>query len=189
MSDQASEGLLSPFLRRCRLAAVRPFLHGRVLDVGCGTGLLADWIPPEKYLGVDPDEPSLAEARQRNGCHQFTSSLPCVEKCYRFDTVVAVAVIEHVSDPLDFMRKLVCYLADDAEAAIVLTTPHPWYGWVHRFGAWGGLFSREANDEHQALLGCRALTDLGASCALDLIHYQRLLLGANQLAILRRGIL
>jgi hypothetical protein len=34
MADQGSEGLLSPFLRRKRILAVKPYLRGRVLDVG-----------------------------------------------------------------------------------------------------------------------------------------------------------
>ena len=40
MTDQAAEGLLSPMLRNRRIQAVKPFLRGRVLDVGCGNGAL-----------------------------------------------------------------------------------------------------------------------------------------------------
>ena len=41
MADQGAEGLFSPFLRSRRLKAACPYIKGRVLDVGCGTGALA----------------------------------------------------------------------------------------------------------------------------------------------------
>lgn len=186
MADQGNEGRLSPFLRRCRMRAVRPFLRGRVLDVGCGTGLLAEWIAPNRYVGVDPDAASLALARRCNGGHRFESVLPGEEEQGRFDTIAVLAVIEHVPHLEYFMRGLVGYLADSVDASLVLTTPHPWTEGLHQLGAWGGLFSRAADDEHQALLNRDKLADLGLASGLRLAQYRRFLFGANQLAVLRR---
>ena len=104
MVDQAAEGLLSPFLRRQRFKAVRPYLRGRVLDVGCGTGALAAFVSPDCYLGVEIDYDSLAKARAAYPRHRFESALP--NSGERFDTVIALAVIEHVLDPAGFFREL-----------------------------------------------------------------------------------
>ena len=44
MTDQAVEGLLSPFLRQQRINAIKPYIKGVVLEVGCGSGLLAGML-------------------------------------------------------------------------------------------------------------------------------------------------
>ncbi|MHA1567622.1 MAG: class I SAM-dependent methyltransferase [Alphaproteobacteria bacterium] len=100
MADQGREGLLSPFLRKQRSKAARPYLKGRVLDVGCGAGALAKLIDPESYVGIDIDEDPLNRARRDFPHHRFESALP--EGSKKFDTVVALAVIEHVPDPSAF---------------------------------------------------------------------------------------
>src|SRR5260370_40262180 len=65
-------GLLSPFLRSRRIAAVEPFLgQGRLLDIGCGTGTLANHVNSTRYLGVDQDEESISIARNKFLTHRF----------------------------------------------------------------------------------------------------------------------
>lgn len=91
------------------------------------------------------------EARQRHPQHHFQSSLPPVEAA--FDTVVALAVIEHVPDPASFLRDLTTRLGASIDNCIVCTTPHPAMYWVHTAGAFAGLFSHHASEEHEDLLG------------------------------------
>jgi 2-polyprenyl-3-methyl-5-hydroxy-6-metoxy-1,4-benzoquinol methylase len=184
MADQAAGGLLSPFLQRRRIAAALPHLRGRVLDVGCGSGALAAHVPPDRYYGMDADEASLAVARSRYPRHVFARELPGVEP--GFDTVVALAVIEHVADPCAFLRALGDRLGP-SPAAIVCTTPHPAAGWIHEVGARLGLFSRDAKEEHERLLDGTRLREVASRAALEVASYRRFLLGANQLAVLRRS--
>jgi len=64
--DQAKEGLLSPFLQTQRIAAARPFLRGSVLDVGCGSGDLAAYVPPWCYLEVHKNDTSIVFLPNKN---------------------------------------------------------------------------------------------------------------------------
>ena len=45
-----TEGILSPYLRSKRLSPALPYIKGRVLDVGCGVGLLAVIEHVEDYI-------------------------------------------------------------------------------------------------------------------------------------------
>lgn len=185
MADQGSEGLFSPFLRSRRIRAARPYIRGKVLDMGCGIGALASWVPADLYWGVDIDEPSLALARRRHPRHSFSSSWPAAKP--DFDTVVSLAVMEHVPDPAMFLRELAARLSTNPDSRIVCTTPHPLVGRVHGMGAKIGLFSRHASEEHEDLLDKAMLFQLASEAALKPIAYKRFLLGANQLAVFQLG--
>lgn len=184
MADQGAEGLLSPFLRKKRFDAAKPFLNGRILDFGCGAGGLAEYVPHDRYLGVDIDKYSLKQAQTRFPRHRFVADLSEVDD--KFDSVVSLAVIEHVPKPAEFLRALAGHLDDSAGACLTVTTPHPSVDWVHDVGAVIGLFSKHANEEHEDLLD-RAKLQEACSCAgLKLVLYRRFLLGANQLAVFER---
>lgn len=182
MADQASEGLLSPFLRDRRLQAARPHLRGRILDLGCGGGLLARWAEPQTYLGFDVDPDSLAAARRAFPRHRFVGDLPAGQG---FDTLVALAVIEHLPQPERHLAQWRQLLAPGG--TMVLTTPHPRVDLVHRLGARLGIFSRHASEEHQDLLDRAGLERAAGAAGLTVALYRRFLLGANQLVLLRAG--
>lgn len=181
MADQSTEGLLSPFLRRKRFDAVKPYLMGRILDYGCGSGALAGLIPAESYLGVDVDKLSLQLASTRFPTHHFVPALP--QQYEKFDTVVALAVIEHISGPAEFLRELANHLNDYPTSRVVITSPNPFIGWIHDIGACLGLFSKQANEEHVGLLGRTSLNLAGNGAGLKLVAYSRFLFGANQIAV------
>jgi SAM-dependent methyltransferase len=180
MADQASEGLLSPFLRRRRFVMAIPHLRGRVLDVGCGAGHLAARLAPSDYVGQDVDEESLEIARSMYPMHRFGLQLPKREE--KFDTIIALAVIEHVPNPRAFLAQLAERLVDAPESRIICTTPHPALDWIHDVGAKVGLFSAHASDEHEELLDAAKLRAAGEP-TLELVGYRRFLCGANQLAV------
>ncbi len=139
MADQAVEGMLSPWLRKKRLTTASAHLNGRVLDFGCGSGELAAMVPSGLYVGVDRDELSLTRARLKYPRHRFVTKLS--DELGLFDTVVSLAVIEHVKDPSAFLAVLADYLVDSPRSSLVVTTPHPTVDWIHDLGASIGLFS------------------------------------------------
>jgi SAM-dependent methyltransferase len=185
MADQGSEGLLSPWLSRIRFKAAIPYILGRVLDYGCGTGGLAYYVKSDCYLGVEIDEDSLQKAKGNHPFHTFESNLSMIEA--QFDTVISLAVIEHADDPIFFLINLKQHLASTDGARIVITTPHPSVDWVHDAGAAVGIFSRHANEEHQDLLNKEKLIHAGRQAGLELVLYKRFLLGANQLVVFKRN--
>ena len=185
MADQVS-GLLSPFLRARRIAAARPWLgSGPLLDFGCGVGELARHVSPDRYLGVDRDAESLAEARRRHPRHRF---LPAAELAAGvgvnggFERIVGLAVVEHLADPGEWLAAMGRRLAPGGR--IVLTTPNPRLQLVHDAGARLGLFSRAGAAEHQSLLDPAAMARLAADASLAVVHAARFLAGANQLFVL-----
>lgn len=185
MADQGTEGLLSPWLRNRRIAAAAPFLKGRVLDYGCGSGVLANLVDSDQYLGVDIDAESLQQAQTRFPQHQFVSELRDLNE--EFDTIVSLAVIEHVNDPSSFLRGLVRYLRMSDDACVVVTTPSPSADWIHELGAGLGIFSKHANEEHEELLDREALNRAGQEANFKIALYKRFLLGANQLVVYKRA--
>jgi 2-polyprenyl-3-methyl-5-hydroxy-6-metoxy-1,4-benzoquinol methylase len=179
MADQGSQGVFSPFLRKQRIAAAAPHLRGNVLDIGCGGGQLARLVPASRYVGLDISVEALDQARRAYPDHEFVTAIPSGR---RFDTIAALAVIEHVKQPHSFLGTLADLLNEDGQ--IVLTTPHPAFRKVHDFGAMLGLFSRDASEEHEAFLNHQDIAAYSRRSGLVLKVSRRFLGGANQLFVL-----
>lgn len=178
MSDQARQGMLSPFLQARRFAAARPHVRGRVLDFACGGGAFAQYCDPAGYFGCDLDQDVIERAKRDHPEYAFGPTPPPGQ---RFDCVVALAFLEHVEDPSAYLRTFAGAL--DPGGCIVTTTPHPMYRIVHDTGAKVGIFSQEASDEHEAMLDRAALQAAASAAGLRLSVYRRFLGGANQLAV------
>ncbi len=183
MADQAS-GIFSPFLRRRRIAAALPFLKGRVLDYGCGIGALTEYFSPENYIGIDDDKASLSIAKKTHPAYVFlyTDELCMIEGV--FDSIALLAVIEHVHDAEILLRLLGSLL--EQNGSIVLTTPLPMAGLLHRFGACIGLFSKEAHNDHKAFYGHKEIAAMAQSAGFGIAVEKRFLFGMNQLCILKK---
>lgn len=72
----------------------------RLLDLGCGTGALAGWFPPERYVGVDPSPVYVAHARRKHPAHRFVvmDGRHLALASASFDRVVIAGVIHHLDD-------------------------------------------------------------------------------------------
>jgi 2-polyprenyl-3-methyl-5-hydroxy-6-metoxy-1,4-benzoquinol methylase len=182
MTQLIEAGALSLWLVQRRQEAARPYLKGCVLDFGCGVGTLADICDPTTYVGFDNDPRKIEIARRDRPHHRFETVLPEGE---RFDTIVALAFIEHVHDPAAYLRRFTGLL--NVGGRIVLTTPHPSLEWVHTAGGRLGLFSREAHDEHEDLIGKARMEEFLSGSGMRLALYRRFLLGANQLFVVNLG--
>lgn len=157
-------------------------MKGDVLDFGCGGGQIASLVSPDRYFGVDISEKALVEARRCFPRHTFGSEVPSGRK---FDTVVALAVIEHVKDPASFLKMFANFLKPTGQ--MVLTTPHPAFRKVHDMGAAIGIFSRDASEEHESFLDHKDMDRYSRAVGLKLAQQKRFLFGANQLFIVQKG--
>jgi 2-polyprenyl-3-methyl-5-hydroxy-6-metoxy-1,4-benzoquinol methylase len=184
MADQLT-GLLSPFLRSRRIAIARPYVdQGEILDVGCGTGELASYVDSARYLGVDQDEESIAIAQEKFPSHHFVTlaEFRSTRNESQFDQIVGLAVIEHVDDPQKWLVWLRTLLKRSGR--VILTTPHPSVRRLHEFGAGLGLFSVEGAKEHRELINRRRMIELAQASGFQIRHFQKFLLGCNQLFVL-----
>jgi len=69
--------------------------HGRVVEIGCGPGRLACAFKPHAYLGVDLNERSITEARERNPLHAFDVAQ---DELPQADVYLLHTVLMHVPD-------------------------------------------------------------------------------------------
>ncbi|MEO6323342.1 MAG: class I SAM-dependent methyltransferase [Thermoanaerobaculia bacterium] len=185
-------GRLTPFVQRARLAAARPYLLAdrRVLDVGCGLTSLPGSLP--FYVGCDRNEAVLAENRRRFpeaslwawdvGSEEPSAALLASG---RFDVVLMLALLEHLSAPWEALRRAGVLLAPGGR--LVATTPHPWGRIPLEAGAALGLLSPHADEEHETLLSRPALEEAGRRAGLKMVVYRRFLFGLNQLAVFERA--
>jgi len=103
-------------------------LQGRLLDIGCGDGLLMARLAPfvRRAVGVDSDETAIRLAYQKLGTFAnceiiYGSSYELPFGPDSFDIVVSADVIEHLKDPALHLHEI-CRLLQP-EGALVLTTP------------------------------------------------------------------
>jgi len=180
MADQGAEGLLSPWLREKRIGVAKSFLQGDIIDYGCGAGALAPYCDVDSYIGIDIDIEVIAIAKKLNPGFIFQSDFPDNRL---YDVIVSLAVIEHVNDPENLLKKFKSVLKNDGK--IVLTTPTPSVDWIHDVGSKLGLFSSHANEEHEQLIDYKSMNVYASNVGLKVDNYKKFLFGANQLFVLK----
>lgn len=81
---------------------------GSVLDIGCHTGTMLGGLPEGfERFGVEPSTAAIEVARSRGIEIVATDFQQLAALQRKFDVVTATDVIEHVPDPLDFLRVMV----------------------------------------------------------------------------------
>jgi SAM-dependent methyltransferase len=177
--------LFSPYLQRLRFNAIRPFLIGDILDLGCGRAKITPFLKPDqRYVGVESTPQSMRYLRGNFPEHQFflyDLDQDVLELPGPFDTILLVAVLEHLANPDNLMRQLPLLLKSGGR--LVITTPSPFGDRVHRLGARFNLFSRAAVEDHEIIYTPASLDRLLSRHQLRLVHYRSFMLGGNQLFI------
>lgn len=89
----------------------------RILDLGCGAGLLTNWLAQRGHhvTGIDTEPANLkvAQERDRSGRAMYqvgdASAIPCPDRS--FDVVCAMDLLEHVEDPVKVIAEVSRVLA------------------------------------------------------------------------------
>ena len=119
------------YLSKKRGHAVKPWLRGDVLDIGCGgESSLVDILEKgQRYVGVDIQKDTIERLKVEKPECEFHCVDVEVEGSLvktvnsRFDTIVAIAVIEHLKDPAALLQQ--CKTMLKPGGRIVITTPTP----------------------------------------------------------------
>lgn len=91
---------------------IRPGLGQRVLEIGCGTGTITEFLTDrELVVGVDVAPEYVREASERYRSrsnvviklHDLTESIEALRQ-YRFDSAVSANVFEHIPDDAKAMK-------------------------------------------------------------------------------------
>jgi 2-polyprenyl-3-methyl-5-hydroxy-6-metoxy-1,4-benzoquinol methylase len=98
--------------------------HWRVLEIGCGLGLLTRWLSQQgcKVVGLEPDRQQAEYARQHCGAEVIPSLFEAADLPAGFDFFAASHVIEHFPEPLAFLEKIRSLAAP--RARLFLETPN-----------------------------------------------------------------
>lgn len=83
---------------------IRPEPDLRMVDIGCGTASIVDWLGEVDYLGIDMSERYIAKARKRyDGRAEFfvaTTEYLAHQQPQTFDIALALGVLHHLDDNL-----------------------------------------------------------------------------------------
>jgi SAM-dependent methyltransferase len=112
--------------RAALLREVGALAPARVLDAGCGEGIVAGWLsaalPGAEITAVDARPEAIAELRRRNpGLRAEVGDVYALPfRDGEFDLVLAIEVLEHLDRPRAALRELARVSASN----LVLTVPH-----------------------------------------------------------------
>lgn len=176
---------LTRFLTRQRLNAVLPYIHGDILDLGCGDAEIVEYLPEgTTYTGVDSHPlviKWLGEQRPGITCLCADAGSAEFQLKRRFDTVLMMAILEHLPAPGQAFSNAANHLRPTGN--LVITTPSSSGLWIHAILARFGMVSRYAAAEHQRAFDQSELVALALDAGLEVAEYRRFLFGANQFLV------
>ena len=184
MVVQVNEGLLSNYLKKIRFNTAIRYCEGKILDFGCGDGSFCENFMVENYNGYEPDYQSFELAKKKFPKNSFFNDLNSINQ--KFDSIVLLALIEHVDNPHDFLINLSNRFVKNSNSKIIITTPNKYLDFFHHLGASLGLFSSHAADEHNVMFNKKDLFKLAKETNHRVINYKKFLFFANQIIVLSK---
>ena len=120
---------------------VRPFIQGRVCEVGSGTGNITQFLLRKEHIvGIEPYEQSLRKAQRRFVDHLNVCFVGCrLEQCPNdevnagsFDTVLCLNVLEHLEEDVAALTTMRTLCRPDGRVVILVPAMMSIYGEMDR---------------------------------------------------------
>lgn len=176
---------LSGFLQRQRFKAISPYLCGDVLDLGCSDARSLRLLRRDQaYVGIERHPAQVDWLKEHHRDYEFhRRDLDKDELApgRQFDTILMVAVIEHLENPDRILSQIPFYLSPGGK--LVITTPSPLGDKIHRIGSRVGLFHMDAVRDHKSIYTYPKLEARLERNGLRVVRYRSFLLGGNQLFV------
>jgi SAM-dependent methyltransferase len=158
--------LRATFKRLLQNLATRGLTGGNLLEIGCGYGYLLD--EARSFFGrrVGTEfSPEGAEIARATGAEVFIGGIEQVPSEAKFDCVIGTQLIEHVYEPLSFIKRLAGHTKSGGH--IILATPD--IGGVLR-KAMGQRWPSFKVPEHVLYFDYSTLSSLMSRAGLDDVH-------------------
>jgi 2-polyprenyl-3-methyl-5-hydroxy-6-metoxy-1,4-benzoquinol methylase len=165
-----------------------------VLDIGCGPAEIVHYFPEQnkvKYTGIDTNKIEIYGLQKKYPTFNFywadvdKQDLPDQVVSQNFDTVLLIAVIEHLKSPEKLLNQLSKLVKNGGK--LIMTTATPVGEHVHNLLALFGLTSFEAILEHKtsahASYSMKQLSNLVKPFGFELKKQQKFELGLNQVTV------
>jgi SAM-dependent methyltransferase len=168
-----------------------PYISGRVVEFGCGpaNSLVRHGDRIEAYCGIDSSARAIVRLREAFPHHTFVCAdlgEPIEELPFQADSLLMIALIEHIFDQKTLMDSAVSCLAPGGR--IVVTTPTPLGNdLVHRVLGFFGFLGKTATQGHYVIYNGARLRLLAETYGLTIERYTTFQLGCNQLVVMRKG--
>jgi 2-polyprenyl-3-methyl-5-hydroxy-6-metoxy-1,4-benzoquinol methylase len=167
-------GVLSGYLHKKRNGLVRRYVTGDVLDIGCGSATIAEFLEPsQKYVGIEIQDAYITYLSGRFPQHTFVC--PNVDRELlslgdaESDPVLMVVVTEHLFTTERLIWEVRKHMKPNSQLGTTTPTIHG--SAIQRVGSPFGLFAREAVGHDGGRYGHTSLSNLLARCpVLALLH-------------------
>ena len=167
---------------------VLPYIQGDVLDLGCGVSRIPKYLNTDsKYVGVEISTKFIEWLKENYPHYTFYQcdlENDRLNLNSQFDTVLMIAVLEHLHNPDNILKQISSLLKPDGK--LVMTTPTPLGGKIHSIGARIGLFYKEAADQHEGFYNRDQISTLLSKYDLEITGFELFLSGGNQLVICQK---
>lgn len=132
-----------------RVRRLLPFLKREtyLLEVGCGSGAFLGAVRAyvAEVIGVEPDAASRAWIEGRMGMHVFADLADVLREGKSFDLVVLVHVLEHIPNPVHFLRWLRQLLRPDGILVVEVPNVSDMLVAVYQIPAYLGFYYQKAH--------------------------------------------
>lgn len=175
--------ILSKYLTKIRENKVRPYIKGKVLDIGCGKAKAINYKSVTRYFGVDLEYKCKGLIKKYPLGEFFLKNLEydTINLPEKVDLVLMTAFIEHIKNYENPIRQSINNLKSGGR--IVITTPTKFGNFIHSCVTFLGLFPKSVKEAHKMVFSKRNFMKIGQKYNLKLKKYKKFELFCNQLVI------